>query len=109
MEHVEGKTAFITGGASGMGLGMAKVFAAAGMKVIMADIRRDALDDAMAGMAGTNYAIHAIRLDVTDRDDWVRAADEAEAVFCKVHVLVNNAGVGIVGPMQQATYDDWDF
>jgi NADP-dependent 3-hydroxy acid dehydrogenase YdfG len=109
MEHVEGKTAFITGGASGMGLGMAKVFSAAGMKVIMADIRQEALDEAMAGFAGTNRAIHAIKLDVTDRDAWVRAADEAEAVFGKVHVLVNNAGVGVAGPMQQATYEDWDF
>ncbi len=109
MEDVEGKVAFITGGASGMGLGMAKVFARAGMKVVIADIRQDALDEAMAGFKDTNLAVHAVKLDVTDREQWVQAADEAERVFGPVHVLVNNAGVGVVGPMQKATYDDWDF
>jgi NAD(P)-dependent dehydrogenase (short-subunit alcohol dehydrogenase family) len=109
MQDVEGKTAFITGGASGMGLGMATVFARAGMKVVIADIRQEALDEAMAGFKDTNLAVHPVRLDVTDRENWVRAADEAERVFGPVHVLVNNAGVGVVGPMQQATYDDWDF
>ena len=109
MQDVEGKTAFITGGASGMGLGMATVFARNGMKVVIADIRQDALDEAIAGFKDTNLAVHAVRLDVTDRENWVRAADEAEAVFGPVQLLVNNAGVGVVGPMQQATYDDWDF
>ena len=109
MENVEGKVAFITGGASGMGLGMATVFARAGMKVCIADIRQEALDEAMAGFKDTNLAVHPIRLDVTSREQWVGAADEAEKVFGNVHVLVNNAGVGVVGPMQKATYDDWDF
>ncbi len=109
MEHLEGKVAFITGGASGMGLGMATVFARAGMKVVIADIRQGALDEAMAGFKDTNLAIHPVKLDVTDREAWVKAADEAERVFGPVHVLVNNAGVGVLGPMQQATYDDWDF
>ncbi len=109
MQDVNGKVAFITGGASGMGLGMAKVFAEAGMKVVIADIRQEALDEAMAGFKDTNLAVHAVRLDVTDREQWVQAADEAERVFGPVHVLVNNAGVGVVGPMQKATYDDWDF
>jgi NAD(P)-dependent dehydrogenase (short-subunit alcohol dehydrogenase family) len=109
MEDVEGKVAFITGGASGMGLGMATVFARNGMKVVIADIRQEALDEAMAGFKGTNLAVHPVRLDVTDRAAWAQAADEAEKVFGKVHVLVNNAGVGVVGPMQKATYADWDF
>ena len=109
MEHVEGKTAFITGAASGMGLGMAKVFAAAGMKVVMADIRREALEQAVASFGQTNAAVKPVQLDVTDRAEWVRAADAAEAAFGPIHVLVNNAGVGVVGPMQNATYDDWDF
>lgn len=60
MEDVEGKTAFITGGASGRGLGMATVFAKAGMKVALADIRQEALDEAMKGFAGTNLAVHPI-------------------------------------------------
>lgn len=109
MQDVEGKVAFITGGASGMGLGMATVFARNGMKVVIADIRKEALDEAMAGFEDTNLAVHPVLLDVTDRQQWVEAADEAERVFGHVHVLVNNAGVGVVGPMQKATYADWDF
>jgi len=108
MKDVAGKTAFVTGGASGMGLGMAKAFAAAGMKVVIADIRQDALDAAVAGF-GPGQRVHGLRLDVTDRERWVTAADEAERAFGKIHVLVNNAGVGVLGPMQTATYKDWDF
>ncbi len=67
MKDVEGKVAFITGGASGVGLGMAKVFAQAGMKVVVADIRQDHLDQAMAHFSDTNFQVHPIRLDVADR------------------------------------------
>jgi NAD(P)-dependent dehydrogenase (short-subunit alcohol dehydrogenase family) len=109
MQEVEGKVAFITGGAAGMGLGMAHAFARAGMKVAIADIRREALDKAMAGFEGTNLAVHPIELDVTDRKGFERAADETERVFGKVHLLCNNAGLGIMGPIKQATYDDWDW
>lgn len=109
MENVEGKTAFITGGASGMGLGMAKIFSAAGMKVVIADIREEALSKALESFDNTNVAVHGIQLDITDRAAFARAADEAEEVFGNIHVLVNNAGVGVVGPMEQATYADWDF
>lgn len=109
MFDVNGKTAFITGGASGMGWGMAKAFAEAGMKVVIADIRQDALDEAMEGFSRTNLAVHAIRLDVTDRNGWTRAADEAEAQFGNIHVLALNAGVGVSGSMLTATYKDWDF
>lgn len=110
LTDVSGKTAFITGGASGMGLGMAKVFAKHGMNVVIADIRQSALDEAMAGFGETNFPVHPIQLDVTDRDAWVRAADEAERVYGNIHLLVNNAGVGVAGkPMQNASYKDWDF
>jgi NADP-dependent 3-hydroxy acid dehydrogenase YdfG len=109
MLDVRGKTAFITGGASGMGWGMAKAFGEAGMKVVIADIRQDALDEAMEGFSKTNLAVHAIRLDVTDRQAWVRAADEAEAQFGNIHVLALNAGVGVTGSMLTASYKDWDF
>ena len=53
--------------------------------------------------------MHAIELDVTDRDGFQRAADEAERVFGNVHVLCNNAGMGILGPVTLARYDDWDW
>lgn len=111
MQDVAGKTAFITGGASGIGLGMAKVFVDAGMKVVLADLRQDHLDSALAGFeaAGKRGSVHGIRLDVTDRAAMAAAADEAEAVFGKIHVLASNAGVGIEGPLRDATFDDWDF
>jgi len=109
MFDVNGKTAFITGGASGMGWGMAKAFAEAGMKVVIADIRQDALDEAKEGFSKTNLAVHAVKLDVTDRTGWVQAADEAEVRFGNIHVLALNAGVGITGSMLTATYKDWDF
>lgn len=109
MKDLRGKTAFITGGASGMGLGMAKAFAEAGMKVIISDIRQDALDDAMEEFSKTNLAVMAVNLDVTDRDGWMKAVDEAEAQFGNIHVLALNAGVGIGGPMATSSYKDWDF
>ncbi len=109
MKDVQGKTAFITGGASGMGLGMAKAFAEAGMNVVIADIRQSALDEAIEEFSHTNFPVHAIRLDVTDRDGWVKAAEEAESTFGNVHLLALNAGVGVAGPMASSTYKDWDF
>jgi NAD(P)-dependent dehydrogenase (short-subunit alcohol dehydrogenase family) len=107
MKDVAGKTAFITGGASGIGLGMARVFVKAGMKVVIADLRQDHLEAALASFENRN--VHGIRLDVTDRAAMAAAADEAERVFGKLHVLVNNAGVGAEGPLQKATFNDWDF
>jgi len=109
MEDLEGKTAFITGGASGIGLGIAKVCAKYGMKVVIADSRQDALDEAMKYFKEKNLPVHPIKLDVTDREAYTRAADEAESVFGKIHVLVNNAGVASGGPTQTTTFKDWDF
>ena len=107
MEDVEGRTAFVTGGASGIGLGMATAFVGAGMKVVIADLRRDHIETALAQL--DRESVHALELDVTDRDGFARAADEAEHVFGNVHVLCLNAGVGILGPARLARYDDWDW
>ena len=109
MKDTKGKVAFITGGASGIGLGMAKAFVSAGMKAVLADIRDDHLDAARAHFAEAGGEVHCLKLDVTDRDGFARAADEAEDVFGNVHVLCNNAGIGVAGPIQLATYDDWDW
>ncbi|MEY4376865.1 MAG: hypothetical protein RJB26_1415 [Pseudomonadota bacterium] len=107
MQDVTGKVAFITGGASGMGLGMAQAFTAAGMKVVVADIRQDHLDEAMALLAGA--AVHPVRLDVADRTAMAAAAAETVRVFGKVHVLVNNAAIGFMGTVAASSYDDWDW
>jgi NAD(P)-dependent dehydrogenase (short-subunit alcohol dehydrogenase family) len=108
---VAGKTAFITGGASGIGLGMAHAFVKAGMKVVLADRRPDHIDAALGEFerAGQASQVHAIRLDVTDRGAMSAAAVETERVFGKLHILANNAGVGIQGPFQGITFADWDF
>lgn len=111
MEHVEGKIAFITGGGSGIGLGLAKVLVDAGMKVALADVRQDHLDEAQAWFAARARAgnLLGIRLDVTDRAAFTRAAQQTLQAFGKVHILVNNAGIGIGGSIKQARYDDWDW
>jgi NAD(P)-dependent dehydrogenase (short-subunit alcohol dehydrogenase family) len=111
MKDLQDKVAFVTGGASGIGLGIVKALVGAGVKVVMADLRQDHLDEALAhfGGRGSTERVHGIRLDVTDRAAMASAAAETEKRFGKVHVLVNNAGVGIEGPLRNATYDDWDF
>ena len=111
MKNVAGKVAFVTGGASGIGLGIAGAFVDAGMKVVLADLRQDHIDEALAGFerSGRAKSVHPIRVDVTDRNAMAAAADETERVFGKVHVLVNNAGIGIQGPFKGITYADWDF
>jgi NAD(P)-dependent dehydrogenase (short-subunit alcohol dehydrogenase family) len=108
MQNLPGKTAFITGGASGIGLGIAKALLGAGMNVAIADIRDDHLAAAQAELAG-GARVLPIKLDVTDRAAFAAAADAAEAKFGKIHVLCNNAGVAVVGPTELATFADWDW
>lgn len=108
MQNLGGKTAFVTGGASGIGLGIAKALLGAGMNVVIADIRQDHLDAGSGELAGGERVL-ALQLDVTDRAAYARAADAAEAKFGKVHLLVNNAGVAVVGPADLATFGDWDW
>jgi NAD(P)-dependent dehydrogenase (short-subunit alcohol dehydrogenase family) len=109
LADVKGKVAFITGGSSGIGLGMARAFSAAGMKVVFTYRRDDHRDEALALLGKDNAGIHAIKLDVTDRAGFARAADEAEKVFGRVHLLANNAGVGVRAGAAEATFKDWDW
>ncbi|MGZ3269060.1 MAG: SDR family NAD(P)-dependent oxidoreductase [Croceibacterium sp.] len=111
MKDVADKTAFVTGGASGIGLGMAKVFAWAGMNVVAADVREDHIAAAHDVIAeeGLSDRVRFLRLDVTDRAAFDAAADEAEAMFGKLHVLCNNAGIGLLKPITKASEADWDW
>jgi NAD(P)-dependent dehydrogenase (short-subunit alcohol dehydrogenase family) len=109
MKDLKGKTAFITGGGSGIGLGISKACAKYGMNVVIADMRQASLDGAREYFKDKNLPIHYIQLNVTDREAYARAADEAERVFGKIHLLVNNAGVGAGGPIEKLTYKDWDY
>jgi NAD(P)-dependent dehydrogenase (short-subunit alcohol dehydrogenase family) len=109
LADVAGKVAFITGGSSGIGLGMVRAFAAAGMKVAFTYLNEAHRDEALDFFNDGKTQVHAIRMDVTDRDAMARAADEAERVFGKVHVLCNNAGIGLRAPAATASFKDWDW
>jgi NAD(P)-dependent dehydrogenase (short-subunit alcohol dehydrogenase family) len=109
MQDVEGKVAFITGGSSGIGRGIALAFARAGMQVVVTGRRQEHIDEAMAGFAAEGLDVQSMRLDVTDRDAVVRAADETERQYGRVDVLVNNAGIGLTGPVMKASPSDWDW
>jgi NAD(P)-dependent dehydrogenase (short-subunit alcohol dehydrogenase family) len=110
MKDFAGKIAFITGGASGAGFGQAQIFSEAGMKVVIADVRQDHLDEAMAYFKGKGAPAHAIKLDVTNREAYAAAADEVEKVFgSSPDLLVLTAGVNVFGPAEASTYDDYDW
>jgi len=109
MKDVAGKVAFVTGGNSGIGLGIARAFFDAGMKVVITYRSKSHLDEALGFFKSDSARVHAVSLDVTDRAGMETAAAETVKKFGKVHVLVNNAGVGVQGPLSAATYDDWDW
>lgn len=109
MKDVAGKVAFITGASSGIGLGIARAFAGAGMKVVIGYRTKKHLEEAMSYFEDAQDRVLAIDVDVTDRQAMEKAASEALRVFGKVHVLVNNAGVVQHAPLSSTTYDDWDW
>ena len=107
MQDLTGKVAFITGGASGIGLGMARAFLAEGMKVALADWNEQHIAQAKEQLAGNNAA-HFIKANVADRDSLRAAAQETLDAFGRIHVLCNNAGVNGGGTAASEDFDDWD-
>ena len=106
----QGKTAFITGGVSGIGFGVARAFSNAGMRLALSYRNEDYKAEAAKWFESQGReAPLFVKLDVQDRARFAEAADEVEAHFGKVHVLVNNAGVSVFGPTDEATYDDFDW
>src|SRR5690606_14642239 len=91
IRDVKDKVAYITGGSSGIGLGIARVFHEAGMKVVIGYYTEQHIGEALKHFPADDPRVHAIRHDVMDRDAWERVADEIEKKFGGVHVLVNNA------------------
>ncbi|SHI22537.1 NADP-dependent 3-hydroxy acid dehydrogenase YdfG [Sporobacter termitidis DSM 10068] len=110
MDNLKGKVAFITGAASGIGLGIAKACGRAGMKVVIADIRQKAIDEVLPFFKEKGWPVLGVQLDVTDREAYAKAADEVERIFGNIHVLINNAGVEApMGPVWNNTFKDCDF
>lgn len=108
MEQLAGRTAFITGGAQGIGLGIARALAAEGVKLALADINAAALDQAKAEL-GELTPTEVYPLDVRDRDAYARVADAAEDRLGPVSLLFNNAGVADTVRFNQLSYDTWDW
>jgi len=109
INDLAGKTAFITGGASGIGLAMAKSFGARGANVMLADIEEEPLKEAIALLSKTNTQVDGVLLDVSDRDAMQAAARKTVERFGKVHIVCNNAGIGAGGPMEEVTASDWEW
>jgi len=109
MQDLNGKAAFITGGASGIGLSMAEAFGREGMAVMLADIEEAALERALTGLREKQIRAEGVVTDVTSRAAVQAAAEAALAAFGKVHVVCNNAGVGAGGPLGSVQPSDWDW
>ncbi|MFJ1970443.1 SDR family NAD(P)-dependent oxidoreductase [Streptomyces sp. NPDC087903] len=109
MDLHPGQVAVVTGAASGIGLAMARRFAAEGLKVVLADVERDALERAAADLRADGADVHARVVDVGSRDQVVELADSAYEAYGAVHVLCNNAGVGsgAEGRMWEHDPNDW--
>lgn len=102
-----GRTAFVTGGANGIGIGLVRALLAEGCKVAIADIRQESIDKALASL--DNNEVMGVQVDVSSRDAMAKAADEVEAKFGPVTLLFNNAGVNLFQTIEDSSYSDWDW
>ena len=109
MTDLKNKTAFITGGASGIGLALAQALLAAGAKTVIADVEADALDRARQTLSAPAGHLMTCVLDVTDRVSFANARDAAIDTMGGVQLVFNNAGVNAAGPVQEMTYQDFDW
>jgi NAD(P)-dependent dehydrogenase (short-subunit alcohol dehydrogenase family) len=107
MRDLAGKTAFVTGGASGIGLALGRAFAEAGMNVMLADIETDALPAAVASLRDVGPDVRGVTCDVTDPASVERAAQASYNAFGNVHVICNNAGVGGGSGIDAISLDTW--
>ena len=106
MQNLVGKTAFVTGGASGIGAGLVRAFLDAGMNVVIADIEVAALDRARASLG---ERVLAVQCDTARRPSVIAARNQAIAAFGNIHILCNNAGVGTGGRIDAVAPGAWDW
>jgi len=109
MRDFTGKTAVVTGGASGIGYGLATALGERGAKVALLDIEPPALEAAAQRLAEAGVDARPFRVDVTDREAMAATAGAVMEAFGQVHILCNNAGVGTGDPLQAARAEDWDW
>jgi NAD(P)-dependent dehydrogenase (short-subunit alcohol dehydrogenase family) len=109
MKDFAGKTAFVTGGAGGIGFAMARAFGRRGMKIAIADVEVDTCAKAVETLRAESITAIGIPTDVADREQYAQAAERTFAEFGKVHVLCNNAGVSRAGPIETIASSDWDW
>lgn len=110
MTRLATKTAIVTGAASGIGLAIATSLAEAGANVVMADIQKEAVEQAAHGLSGTNKQVLPVRIDVTQEQSVLAALAEAERRFGKLHIACNNAGVPMHGTkLVDVPLRDWEF
>lgn len=109
MKDLKGKTAFITGGASGLGLAMAEAFGQEGMNIMIADIEGEVAREKAEALRDRQIQADWVRMDVTKRDSVRQAALATISRFGKVHLVANNAGVGAGGVFGEVPEGDWDW
>ncbi|HLQ09199.1 MAG TPA: SDR family NAD(P)-dependent oxidoreductase [Steroidobacteraceae bacterium] len=107
MKDFAGRTAFVTGGANGVGIGLVRALLAQGCNVAMADIRPASIEAALRAL--DNPRAMGVEADVSSRRDLARAAEAVEAKFGVVSLLFNNAGVNLFQTIEESSYDDWDW
>jgi NADP-dependent 3-hydroxy acid dehydrogenase YdfG len=108
LKNLRGKVAYITAGADGIGLGIARAASNAGMKVVLGYRNEERLKAALPLFKPGNAGVLAIKHDVTDREGWKRMLQEVNGKFGNLHLVVNNAGAKILRQANQAKYDEWD-
>ncbi|MHA7838715.1 MAG: SDR family NAD(P)-dependent oxidoreductase [bacterium] len=108
MQHVQGRVAVVTGAASGIGRGMAEAFASAGMKVVLSDVRDEALEATTKALRAEGATVEAVVADVREADSVQRLADRTLEAFGSVHVVCNNAGVASSSSLLwEAPLEEW--
>ena len=109
MKEFKDKVALVTGAASGIGFALADRFASVGMKVVLADVEEGALAAAEQTLKKKGAPVLSVRADVAKAGEVEKLADEAYAKFGAVHVLCNNAGVGMGGLSWEQSLEDWQW